>query len=154
MQGFGPRRVRTCSELGVCQYRQPPCGTGTACMHSPDCSDTACPGRPSSQPARPSVGAEVISNIHALRGAEQVDTAHAPDNMWHFRPGLGWGFWPTADTDQPEDAPERSIIDSPAMWAVLAPLCCISAIGLGLLVGHIAALGPDRFWALLIGGAQ
>ena len=147
---FTPRVVRTCAELGICQFRQPPCGPGTGCMHSPACADTSCPGRPDAR----SMPAGLLHTCNG--GACGIEPAHAastiPPDAMEIRPGF-W-FVPGPDDDGTDADNARSGLDDPRWIAAIAVMAMFSVFGLAQLVGLLTELGPDRLWSILIGGAR
>lgn len=156
-----------------------PCPPGPGCDRRPDCQDGHCPGRPSAAPMPRRVTPEMITAraqaaggipdtaewLHIRPGGAVIDgpagTATGqsiPFGRGHSAADTEGAFWlPPADPPSPlarlDDAIER-MISSTAAWLALAVMCIFSAALLGLLAGHIAELGPDRFWALLVGAPK
>lgn len=150
MQGIGPRRVLTCDQLGICQYRQPPCGPGTGCMHSPNCSDAHCPGRPleSAMPA---------GVLHTCNGgAAGIDTQAAPERLVEFRPGFWLMGTAEAIEADPLQPPRASLLDRPLFWAVLAVACLGATASIGLVGGAAMGAGvtPAEVINLLMGAPK
>lgn len=155
------------------------CPPGTGCARRADCQDGYCPGRQAARTAPATATAAPIARpidgstadwLHIRPGGARIDgpagtavhTSAAgqfiPFGHSHSAADTEGAFWlPERDPPSPFQRLDDAIEDmfsSPFAWLVLSIVCIVCAVGVGLLAGHIAEHGPDRVWALLIGGAK